>query len=233
MGTDGGSSGEGKAKQIFWTVAAGLLVVLVGYNLYSGRTIEEIGLGGIGSVKFGKHGEAPQSDDPMPRATALPPPSQGADRDPPASLVQEQAVKSLNHDEMERRQAELEAKLRKMEEAVKRAEASPVQEEQDEEVAVSKSRQINLTGTWHDRTGVSWIIHQNGNHVTVQEMNPLLGVTAVGQGTLTGRDVELTYMSAMQTTGQAALAVSPDGRNLTGTAHDLMTGASIPLMFTR
>jgi hypothetical protein len=69
--------------------------------------------------------------------------------------------------------------------------------------------------------------------VAVREFNPLLGVTAVGQGSISGHELQLTYQSAMQTNGQASLMISPDGRNLSGNARDNVTGVSFQLMFTR
>lgn len=220
MGSDG-SSGDGKAKQMLWIVPSILLALLVGYTLYKGQTIEEIGLGGLGSVKFGKPGAAS---------------SPSATEHDTTPIVQPGAVKNVDQDEMARRQAELEAKLRRMEEALKHSEARPVRrapDDQSTEAPASLARQVNLAGAWHDRTGVSWIIQQNGNAVAFQELNPILGVTAVGQGTVSGHELQLTYQSAMQTNGQAALTISPDGRNLTGNARDNVTGVSFPLMFSR
>jgi hypothetical protein len=57
MGTEGGSSSDGKAKQMLWIIPSSLLVLLVGYTLYTGQTMEEIGLGSLGSVKFAKPGD--------------------------------------------------------------------------------------------------------------------------------------------------------------------------------
>ena len=59
MGSDGGTSGDGKAKQMLWIIPGSLLALLVGYTLYTGQTIAEIGLGSLGSVKFAKPGNTP------------------------------------------------------------------------------------------------------------------------------------------------------------------------------
>jgi hypothetical protein len=227
MGSEGGSSSDGKAKQLLWIIPSSLLVLLVGYTLYNGQTIEEIGLGGLGSVKFAKPGGA-LHETPAPS-------SSGAGRGS-TPIVQPDAAKQVDHDEMSRRQAALEAKLRRMEDALKQSEARPVRrapENQSAEVAASVARHVNLAGTWQDRTGVSWIIEQTGNAVAFQEYNPILGVTAVGQGTVSGHQLQLTYQSALQTNGQAALTISPDGRRLTGNARDNVTGVSFPLLFAR
>jgi hypothetical protein len=42
------------------------------------------------------------------------------------------------------------------------------------------------------QVGVSWIIEQTGNAVAFQEYNPVLGVTAVGQGSTSGHQLQRT-----------------------------------------
>ena len=98
------------------------------------------------------------------------------------------------------------AKLRRMEEALKQSEARPVRRAHDDEstqAEASIARQVNLAGTWRDRIGVPWIIQQTGNAVAFQEYNPILAVTAVGQGTVSGHQLQLTHQSALPTNGQA------------------------------
>lgn len=222
MGSESGA-GDGKSKHMLWMIPGSLLVFLVGYTLYTGQTIEEIGLGSLGSVKFGKPGNTPPA----------PPTDPGHSTTP---IVQPDAAKQVDQHEMARRQADLEAKLRRMEEMLKRSEARPVRRSPEGESVDGTApppHQMNIAGTWHDRTGVSWVIQQTGTAVAVQELNPLLGVTAVGQGTVSGHQLQLTYQSAMQTTGQAALTISNDGRSLLGNARDNVTGVTFQLMFTR
>jgi hypothetical protein len=220
MGSDSGTSGD-KTKQMLWIIPGSLLVLLVGYTLYTGQTIEEIGLGSLGSVKFAKPGNTP------------PPPA--GDGHGTTPIVHPDAAKQVDQEETARRQADLEAKLRHVEEALKRSEARPVRRAQDDDANHGSAvvpRPVNIAGTWHDRTGVSWVIQQTGNAVAVREFNPILGVTAVGQDSISGYQLQLTYQSAMQTNGQASLMISPDGRNLSGNARDNVTGASFQLMFT-
>jgi hypothetical protein len=227
MGSEGGSSSDGKAKQMLWIIPSSLLVLLVAYTLYTGHTVEEIGLGGIGSVKF----RDPNGPPVLPPGASSLHVEQGTD-----TLVPPEAAQKMGQGEMARRQAELEAKLRRMEEALKRSEARTVRRAPGDETDVPAARvprQVNIAGTWRDRSGVSWVIQQTGNAVTFQEFNPILGVTAVGQGTLSGYEVQLTYQSALQTNGHAELTMSSDGRNLSGNAQDYVTGASFPLVLSR
>lgn len=115
------SASDGKAKQVFWIVAATVLVTLVGYNLYTGRAVEEIGLGGLGSVKFGRPEPHPATPSTQSRDVVLASHQQRS----VAPLVPQSVAQRVDHDEMARRQADLEAKLRQMEEALKRAESEP------------------------------------------------------------------------------------------------------------
>src|SRR5947208_3444786 len=118
MSPEGGSSGDGKSKQMLWIIPGSLLVLLVGYSLYQGQTIEEIGLGSLGSVKFGKPGE-PSGPSPAKDAPATSP----REVTHTTPLVHPEAAKQVDQEEMARRQAELEAKLRRMEEALRRSDA--------------------------------------------------------------------------------------------------------------
>lgn len=47
-------SSNDSTKKFFWVVAAFVLIVLVGYNLYSGITVEKIGVPGVFMLEFGK-----------------------------------------------------------------------------------------------------------------------------------------------------------------------------------
>jgi len=144
MGSEGRSSSEGKAKQMLWIIPSSLLVFLVGYTLYKGQTIEEIGLGGLGSVKFAKPGETPHD---------MPAPSSSGTGHGTTPIVHPDAAKEVDQDEMSRRQAALEAKLRRMEEAIKQSEGRPVRrapDDQSTEVTAPIARQVNLAGTWRD-----------------------------------------------------------------------------------
>jgi len=46
-----------------------------------------------------------------------------------------------------------------------------------------------LAGTWHSAPGVSYLIQQNAAALTIQEISPLYGITAVGRGTIAGQAV--------------------------------------------
>ncbi|HEY9246508.1 MAG TPA: hypothetical protein VIO11_06650, partial [Candidatus Methanoperedens sp.] len=41
-------------KMFLWIVVALIIIFLIGYNLYSGLTVEKIGIPGIFMIEFGK-----------------------------------------------------------------------------------------------------------------------------------------------------------------------------------
>lgn len=91
----------------------------------------------------------------------------------------------------------------------------------------------NISGTWQAAGGLSYFIQQSGNIVTVQEISPVYGVTAVGQGVIVGQDIDISYTTIIGTTGRSLLTLSADGRQLTGSFRDDITGASGPIALYR
>lgn len=81
-----------------------------------------------------------------------------------------------------------------------------------------------IYGQWFSPQGLTYIIQQRGNYITIQEMNPLLGITAVGEGTIQGQQINISYTTAAGTFGQAALSLSNDGRTMWGQSRDTVTG---------
>ena len=92
---------------------------------------------------------------------------------------------------------------------------------------------ISLYGQWAGPGGLSYIIRQQGSYITIQEMNPWLGVAAVGEGTINGNIVNLSYTTAIGTAGQAQLQISPDGRQMLGQSRDMVTGVTMPMQMQR
>ena len=64
-------------------------------------------------------------------------------------------------------------------------------------------------------------------------MNPWLGVTAVGEGTISGNILNISYTTAIGTSGQAQLQISPDGRQMWGQSRDMVTGITVPMQLQR
>jgi len=94
-------------------------------------------------------------------------------------------------------------------------------------------KKINLTGNWAGMGGLSYVIQQVGTQITFQETHPTMGVTAVGQGEITHRQLNVTYRTNMGTVGVGNLEISSDGRRLSGSVIDQVTGASTALVLSK
>ena len=119
------------------------------------------------------------------------------------------------------RRGTLEKRFQKLEEQASKSTIAP------------EPQTINLTGTWYGLNGISYQIFQNGNLVTIQEISPLYGVTAVGQGQIQGQSVVINYQTASYTQGVANLTISPEGRSLNGTFRDINSGYTVPATLSR
>ncbi|WP_298269918.1 hypothetical protein [Geobacter sp.] len=187
--------GDTGARRTIWTIVLGLLIVLVGYNIYSGVAVRKIGIPGMFEVEFGDQ--------------------------PTRSIAGTEKIDQMSSAELKERQARLEEKLREMETRRETPAPQPLPET------------ASFYGTWQSTQGISYIINQNGTYITIQEISPIYGVTAVGQGTVYGREINVSYYTAAGTTGRAQLKLSGDGRQLQGGFTDLNTGASMPLTLFR
>jgi hypothetical protein len=58
-------------------------------------------------------------------------------------------------------------------------------------------------------------------------------VTAVGQGQVMGRSIQLSYQTATYSQGAGELTLSPDGRSMSGYFKDLTYGTTIPITLYR
>ncbi len=241
MPEDGQPAKKPSGPQHFLMVGGfALVALLIGYNLYSGLTLEEIGVPGVFTLKFKSHAQpastnkTDQPADPFetdfPSEPATPPPQRVASGAPPKGMASEVSVKKMGQEAMHSRQVELEQRLRDMEEALKRAERGGAPRTS---TAAKPARRVSLTGTWQSPEGLSYVIHQEGEDLTIQEVSPLYGVTAVGEGTIEGQKVEISYATAVGTMGKADLTLASSGKELTGTFKDLTTGASLPLTLRR
>lgn len=175
-----------------------ILVVgpIVVYNIYAGLTIGRIGLPGGFSIEF--------QDQPS-RASAA-------------------NVADIPADERRRREAEMDSKLRAMEERLR------AQPRTDTPSATST---VNVSGTWQSQNGVSYTLNQNGNQVIFQEVSSLFGTVAAGHGTISHHDMTISYTTIFFTPGRADLRVSDDGRRITGSFTDTRSGATSTAMMYR
>ncbi|MCI0694066.1 hypothetical protein L0337_18915 [candidate division KSB1 bacterium] len=145
------------------------------------------------------------------------------------SLVPSKEIEQLSDQKLAERQAQLEQKLREMEDALERAKEKGQQSESAQELP---TQYVNIAGTWYGG-GVSYLIQQIGSALTIQEISAIYGVTAVGQGTINGHDISFSYNTALGTRGSALLKLSADGRQITGTFTDFVSGLSWPTILYR
>ncbi len=135
-------------------------------------------------------------------------------------LTPDEKIQEIPKAELAQRQQDLEKKLRQTE--------TNVEEDRGQPPAA-----WNINGTWRAPGGILYVMQQSGHMVAFREMNPVYGVTAVGQGAINGQDLDISYTTIMGTTGRTLLKVSPDGQQLTGSFTDMSTGASGPVALYR
>ena len=125
-------------------------------------------------------------------------------------------LKDIAKKELEKRQNELERKLSEFQEDFR--------DTPPNNLDPTNQQRYNLNGTWQSNLGVYYNINQFGNTITVQEVDPIYGITAVGQGIINQRTISINYLTALYTQGTGILQVSDDGRRMDGKFTDLSTG---------
>ena len=83
-----------------------------------------------------------------------------------------------------------------------------------------------IGGNWTTSEGVSYVITQFGSNISLQEFNPLYGITATGTGHISGKEVTINYETIVGTTGSLHFTLSPDGSLLNGQYQDHTSGAT-------
>ena len=188
-------------KKMIWTVVLSLLVLLVGYNLLSGLVAKKIGIPGIFEVEFDKN---------------------------PSGTVSEKDLNDLSSSELAKRQAELEKKLRDLEEKANIEKGSQPQRNDR-----PQTQYMNVAGTWRSSVGPYYNVLQNGNIIIMEEISPGFGQTAVGQGVINQRNIEINLATAAFTNVQGHFTVSDDGRQMNGSFVEPNSGMSVPITIFR
>jgi hypothetical protein len=92
----------------------------------------------------------------------------------------------------------------------------------------------NLAGNWRSAAGLTYVVNQFGNYISVQEVNPMLGgVTAVATGQIEGPSFNLPAYTLAGTTGVLSLQLSEDETQLTGQYRDNVVGSEVPMVLSR
>lgn len=202
-------------KRFLWNVVALVLLALVAYNLYSGVTVQRIGIPGIFEVEYAGANDAGAVTNPD-----APPQEDGA-APVQAGMTGTDRLDREDRDALEERQQYLEAKIQELEAQL------------EDDPPPARPGIVSIAGTWMGQQGISYQFQQVGTDIVFSEINPLLGVTASGTGTLNGTVLTLNVTTAAYTNGTASLRLDPDGMRLTGTYRDAVTGMVVPLVLTR
>lgn len=85
-------------------------------------------------------------------------------------------------------------------------------------------QQYDLNGAWRSNSGLSYNIVQYGNTITIQEISPIYGVTAIGQGIINQENIYIDFVTALYMQGKGVLKIANDGRQIEGVFTNLSTG---------
>ena len=94
------------------------------------------------------------------------------------------------------------------------------------------SPRVDLSGRWSGYYNVYYLIAQRGDHLEISEYGPGDMLTAKGTGTLTGRQISLTFVAA-EGPGDGLLDVSPDGRQISGAVTYRGSGRRVSVSLSR
>ncbi len=92
---------------------------------------------------------------------------------------------------------------------------------------------VNVTGTYISNDGMSYILQQNGLYVNMQEISPVYGITAAGQGMFTEEGLQINYNTILGTQGTMLLNPAENGLQLAGSFVDHTSGVSGRFILTR
>ena len=149
-------------------------------------------------------------------------PASGANRVSETTPAINDDLATANKSDLAARQEQLEREL---------AELRQEQRENPQPRSVRNSVS-NISGEW-EGGGSSYKFYQNGTSLTMEEFTALYGQTAIGQGTISGREITLTVQTALGSQGTLKVTLSDDGRELAGTYSDHTFGTQSPYTLTK
>jgi hypothetical protein len=148
-----------------------------------------------------------------------------------ATLVRSGDVQSLSEPERNKTEQELMQRLNLLEQ---KAREEPQTRLIQRQIQANHSTIPNLAGNWRSAAGLTYVVNQFGNYISVQELNPMLGgVTAVATGQIEGPSFNLPAYTLAGTTGVLSLHLSEDETQLTGQYRDNVVGSEVPMLLSR
>lgn len=146
---------------------------------------------------------------------------------PPAPGVPSNEQRDLKGTEIDETKAS-QTKVAKRQPEPTPADARPVQE---------RPKYIDISGYWTDANGFGYSLTQQDSRVDVRMMANPRGLTAEGQGTLSGRKITMDYgfivPNVGYSLGKANVEVSADGHMIQGTYVETSTGVTLPFLLRR
>jgi hypothetical protein len=189
-----------------------LIICLTIYNLYSGNIVKKLNFIGL-EVEFAER-------------------TQG--------IVTEKRVEEVGAGELKTRQVNLEGQLKELQARLEEKGEQPATLVANSKTSPARVNEttapaFNLTGTWEplEEDPSTYSLWQNGDSLVLEQSLAPYGVLAVGQGQIVGRSINITYTTALGTTGRGTATISPDGNRITGEVTDLTTGVTSPLIISR
>ena len=156
--------------------------------------------------------------------------SGSTDRD---GLLQRQAeleakIQQLSGEDLEKRKADLNKTIQKMEETNRPRQYAATDEMFDESVSVPY-----IGGMWYDvNTGAPYKIAQDGDYLTIEEYSMGI-VSATGNGTISGQSATFSYNTLFNTQGRGKIHIPTGANQLNMTFTDLTTGVTLTSVLSR
>jgi hypothetical protein len=90
---------------------------------------------------------------------------------------------------------------------------------------------LNIAGYWHSSSGYTYDIEQYGANVVIQEETPY-GITAVGEGQVSGSEADFDYRAYDGSTGEAIFAIE-SSTTIDATFENYSYGTTSQAILTR
>lgn len=131
--------------------------------------------------------------------------------------VRLKTLDDLPQDELDERQTDLENQLDDIQNELRQTAQPPTN---------NPTISFDLTGRWRSDVGILYDIVQFGDTLSIQEIHPAFGVTAVGEGDIRGQTVDIFYFTAAYTQGGGSLRVADNGREIEASFTDYGSGVT-------
>jgi hypothetical protein len=92
--------------------------------------------------------------------------------------------------------------------------------------------QFDLSGTWTNFQGGTYIIIQVDNNISIQSVDPMGVIIVNSKGLIKGREIELNYQRINGDYGTAILTISPGEREIKGKVYsEILRTSQLIIMY--